>query len=217
MSLELFSATHALPGMLVTIDGPNGSGKTALTTAVGEHLRSKGELVHETRQPSPTAFGDQVRSAEPQFSGRAFACLVAADRQHQAEHEIAPKLASGAIVVCDRYVESSLVLQRIDEVDVDYILAVNAGIPRPTMRVRLLATPDVLAARVASRGEPPERRLQRSGGPVRELELYAEAEDLLATRYALPATTFDTSSTRADEVGEQVARQILKCRESNAG
>jgi dTMP kinase len=213
MSLELFSAPHAWPGMLVTIDGPNGSGKTALTIAVGAHLRSKGELVHQTRQPSPTAFGDQVRAAESQFSGRAFACLIAADRQHQAEHEIAPRLASGAIVVCDRYVESSLVLQRIDEVDVDYILAVNAGILRPTMRVRLLATPDVLAMRVAARGETQERRLQRSGGPVRELELYAESENLLATRYALPATTIDTSSTCADEVGKQVARQILERRQ----
>ena len=209
--MTLFIDTPAR-GLLVTIDGPNGAGKTSVAAAVAARLSAMGETVHTTRQPSPTPLGDTVRAAERDTAGRAFACLVAGDRHHQAEAEIIPKLNEGAIVLCDRYVESSLVLQRLDGVDVDYILAINAGIPRPSLRVRLLAEPEVLAARLARRPSTPERRLERSDGPERELELYAEADSLLKEREQASATVFDTSLTSAHELGAVVADLILSMR-----
>jgi dTMP kinase len=199
-------------GLLVTVDGPNGAGKTSLAAAVAAELAAAGETVHTTRQPSPTPLGDTVRAAEREVKRRALACLVAGDRHHQAETEIIPKLTQGAIVLCDRYVESSLVLQRLDGVEIEYILAINAGIPRPSLRIRLLARPEVLAKRLAQRGSPPERRIERSGGPERELELYAEADRLLVQREQLPATTFDTSSTNAQGLGVMAAELILSMR-----
>lgn len=199
-------------GLLVTVDGPNGAGKTSVAAAVAAKLSAAGETVHATRQPSPTPLGDMVRAAERDIAGRAFACLVAGDRQHQAETEIIQKLHEGAIVLCDRYIESSLVLQRLDGVDVDYILAINAGIPRPSLRIQLHARPEVLAARLAQRSPAPERRFERIGGPERELELYAEADNLLSEREQTPATTFDTSSTSAHELGAVVADLILSMR-----
>ncbi len=198
-------------GLFVTIDGPNGAGKTSLAAAVAVQLRA-GETVHTTRQPSPTPLGDMVRASERDVTGRALACLVAGDRHHQAEVEIIPKLNTGAIVLCDRYIESSLVLQRLDGVEVDYILAINAGIPRPRLRIRLLARPEVLAARLAQRPSTPERRFERSGGPDRELELYAEADTLLTERENASATAFDTSTTSARELGAVVADLILSIR-----
>lgn len=209
--MTLFIDTPAR-GLLVTIDGPNGAGKTSVAAAVAAGLSEVGETVHTTRQPSPTPLGDTVRAAERDIAGRAFACLIAGDRHHQAETEIIPKLNEGAIVLCDRYVESSLVLQRLDGVDVDYILAINAGIPRPGLRIRLLAEPEVLAARLAQRPSTPERRFERSGGPERELELYAEADSLLEEREKTPATVFDTSSTSAHELGAVIAALILSMR-----
>jgi dTMP kinase len=209
--VTLFIDTPA-PGLFVTIDGPNGAGKTSVASAVAAALFAVGETVHTTRQPSPTPLGDTVRAAERDIAGRALACLIAGDRHHQAETEIIPKLSEGAIVLCDRYIESSLVLQRLDGVDVDYILAINAGIPRPSLRIRLLAQPEVLAARLAQRPSTPERRLERSGGPDRELELYAEADSLLKEREHAPATVFDTSSTTAYELGAVVADLVLSMR-----
>lgn len=199
-------------GLLVTIDGPNGSGKTSLASAVATQLKAAGQIVHLTRQPSPTPFGDQVRAAEREMQGRALACLVAGDRHHQAATEIIPRLIEGATVLCDRYIESSLVLQRLDGVDIDYILAINAGIPRPALRIRLLAQTDVLAERIAQRPPAPERRFQHSTSPERELELYAEADELLADREQLPAHVFDTTSTDAQGLGTVVAELILSMR-----
>jgi dTMP kinase len=199
-------------GLLVTIDGPNGAGKTSLAAAIAARLTTAGESVYLTRQPSPSPLGDTIRSAEREVTGRALACLVAGDRHHQAATEIVPKLAEGAIVLCDRYVESSLVLQRLDGVGVDYILAINAGIPRPGLRIRLLAEAAVIRERLAQREQPPERRFERTAGAERELELYAAADELLAEREQLAATIFDTTSTDPQGLGSIAAELILSMR-----
>jgi dTMP kinase len=197
-------------GLLVTIDGPNGSGKTSLAAAVTLHLEALGEKVHSTRQPSPSTLGEEIRAAERTVSGRALACLVAGDRHHQAVTEIGPRLAEGTTVICDRYLESSLVLQRLDGVEIDYILAINAGIPRPSIRVRLLAEAQLLSDRLAERRPDPARRFERTGRPERELELYAQADRLLLERENLPATVIDTTHTDTDELGASVATMILE-------
>lgn len=207
--MSLFGQTPTA-GQLITIDGPNGSGKTSLVAALVAHLRAAGLEVHSTRQPSPSRLGDEIRAAEATAHGRALACLVAGDRHHQAATEIVPRLAEGITVICDRYVESSLVLQRLDGVETEYILAINAGIPRPTTRVRLLAEPELLTVRLAERPSDPGRRFERTAGAECELALYAQADELLTSRELLPATVIDTSLTHADALGASVATMILE-------
>jgi len=199
-------------GLLVTIEGPNGAGKTSLALAVAGRLEAAGERVHRTRQPSPTPLGDTVRAAERDVKGRALACLVAGDRHYQCDTEIIPQLRAGATVLCDRYIESSLVLQRFDGVELDYILEINRGIPRPGVRIQLLATPEVLAERLAQRTIAPERRFERGIGAALELELYADADTLLTEREQLPASLFDTSATDVDGLGAVVAELVLSRR-----
>ncbi len=159
--------------------------------------------------------GNLVRSAEVKIRGRALACLVAADRHHQSETEISEHLDAGKIVLCDRYLESSLVLQRLDDVQSEFILAINSGIPRPDLRIRLLAEPDALRKRLAARAPDPGRRFEHSAGAERELDLYAEADQLLADRYGLAATRYDTTLTEANELGARVARLVLESREAD--
>lgn len=199
-------------GLLVTIEGPNGAGKTSLALAVAARLEAAGEPVHRTRQPSPTPLGDTIRAAEREVKGRALACLVAGDRHYQSDTEIIPQLRAGATVLCDRYIESSLVLQRFDGVELDYILEINRGIPRPGVRIQLLAKPDVLTKRLAQRTVAPERRFERGIGPARELQLYADADTLLTEREQLPASLFDTTATDAEGLGAVVAELILSRR-----
>jgi hypothetical protein len=98
-------------------------------------------------------------------------------------------------------------------VPLDYILSVNSGIVRPDLRIRLLAQPDKLRARLDERGDPGERRLERAGGPDCELELYAEADALLAERYGAAAAVYDTTFTEAPALGAEVAALIHDARE----
>jgi dTMP kinase len=208
MSDSLFSERSNRPGMLVTIDGPNGSGKTYLAEAVTAELDRLGVSVYRTRQPSPSPLGDLVRDSEAGISGRSLACLVAADRHRQVEGEIAKHLGAGKVVICDRYVESSLVLQRLDRVETDFIIAINTGIPRPDFRIRLEAEPDEIRARLASREPDRRRRFERSAGPERELELYEEADRLLAESFGVAGYVYDTTHTDAEQLGLRVAQTI---------
>lgn len=208
MSGALFSEEQNRAGMLVTIDGPNGSGKTHLTQAIAAKLRGGGSAVHSTHQPSASALGEFVRNAEVDLRGRGLACLVAADRHQQCESEIAEHLEAGMIVLCDRYVESSLVLQRIDRVEIEFILQINAGILRPDLRIRLRASPEAIRRRLGERPPDPHRRLERCAGAERELELYEEADRLLAERYGLGSQLYDTTNTDAAELGGRVGKLI---------
>lgn len=80
------------------------------------------------------------------------ACLVAADRYHHLITDIRPRLAAGAIVICDRYVASSYVLQRMDGVSLEFIDAINDGADVPDLAVILTAAPEVAADRIYRRG-----------------------------------------------------------------
>src|ERR1700754_5020641 len=108
-------------GLLVTIEGPNGAGKSSLVHATIAVLGRNGFAARALRQPSDSRLGRFVREAEDATRGRALACLVAGDRHEQMETVVLPLLRAGEIVVLDRYIESSLVLQVLDGVPSSFV------------------------------------------------------------------------------------------------
>ena len=147
----------------------------------------------------PPALAEPARRVRPRgragLRGRGLACLVAADRHQQVEGEIAAHLGAGEIVLCDRYIESSLVLQRLDWVETEFIVAINAGITRPDLRIRLLRRAGDDPRRGWRRARPTQAGgFEQSAGPELELELYEEADRFLPKDdYGLAARS---SSTR---------------------
>ncbi|MGH3871828.1 MAG: dTMP kinase [Pseudonocardiaceae bacterium] len=101
-------------GLLVTLDGPSGVGKTTVSGLVGDRLAAAGVPVVLTATPSSSSLGELARHGTHQFFGVALTCLVAADRYHHDQTTVREALQRGAVVVCDRYVPSSLVLDRVD-------------------------------------------------------------------------------------------------------
>jgi dTMP kinase len=104
-------------GPFITLEGPDGSGKSSLLPALGGVLRARGLDVVTTREPGSTPLGERIRSilldTEPKIdhTGRADALLFAAARTQHVDEVIHPALARGAIVVCDRYADSSMAYQ----------------------------------------------------------------------------------------------------------
>jgi dTMP kinase len=166
-------AAPAVTGLFIAIEGPNAVGKTTVTGQLAAALRARGSTVHVTTEPSPTALGRLVRSAESYLTGRALALAVAADRYVHLESEITPALRAGTAVITDRYVQSSLVLQRLDELELAEIWSYNAHVAVPAMSVCLEEAVEVIAARLMQR--PALSRLEARGSPGRELELYRDA------------------------------------------
>jgi dTMP kinase len=105
-----------LKGIFITFEGLDGCGKSTQMDLLAEALRERGYVVLVTREPGGTPLGEAVRDLllDPRHRGmsaRAEALLYAAARAHLVEQVIRPALADGQIVLCDRYVDSSLAYQ----------------------------------------------------------------------------------------------------------
>ena len=195
----------AVTGLFIAIEGPNAVGKTTITGRVAAALRARGAAVHVTTEPSATPLGRLVRSAESYLVGRALALVVAADRYAHLESEITPALRTGEVVITDRYVQSSLVLQRLDGLGLTEIWSYNAHVAVPGMSVYLEDDPEVIAARLMQR--PALSRLETQGSPARELALYREAFRFLARR-RWPQARIDCRGLDPDAVATAIMARL---------
>ncbi|HJY93413.1 MAG TPA: dTMP kinase, partial [Streptosporangiaceae bacterium] len=105
-----------LPGLLIAFEGGEGSGKTTQARLISIWLRELGYDVVTTHEPGATKVGMRLRAllldtAHTGMSSHAEALMYAADRAEHVASVIAPALARGAVVITDRYVDSSLAYQ----------------------------------------------------------------------------------------------------------
>jgi dTMP kinase len=190
-----------MTGRFVAIEGPNGVGKTTVTAHLAMQLRMRGHAVHTTAEPSRSPLGSLVRAAESYLSGRALGLAVAADRYAHIEHEISPALDAGMDVISHRYVQSSLVLQRLDGLSLAEIWRYNAHVMVPAMSVYLEEAPEVIATRLSAR--PELSRLELRGSPARELALYEDAFRFLARR-GWPQVKIDCHDLAPDDIAAKI-------------
>lgn len=104
-------------GFFFTFEGGEGVGKTTLINRLHDRLKGLNVDVVKTREPGGTPLGDQIRSlllsTDSEVTKRSELLLFAADRAHHVETLIKPALARGAVVLCDRYVDSSYAYQGV--------------------------------------------------------------------------------------------------------
>jgi len=103
-------------GLFIAFEGVEGAGKGTQIALAETYLRSLGLEVLVTREPGGTSAGEQIREllldpATGKLDARAEALLFAASRAQTVANVIRPALAEGKVVICDRYVDSSLAYQ----------------------------------------------------------------------------------------------------------
>ena len=145
-------------GRLVVLEGLDGAGTTTQAARLADRLRAAGRRVHLTAEPSAGPVGALIRQIlrgrigggrggkEP-FSGSGLALLFAADRQDHLHTEIAPKLADGIDVVCDRFTMSSLAYQGAQLGDMDWVAGVNREAAAADLVIFLRVRPEVALRR----------------------------------------------------------------------
>ena len=102
--------------MFITLEGPEGSGKTSHIPHLVEFLREKGYTVFPTREPGGTSISEQIRDVlhdmkNAEMHARTETLLYQAARAQIVEQVIKPRLADGEIVISDRYYDSTIAYQ----------------------------------------------------------------------------------------------------------
>jgi len=107
-----------MKGLFITFEGPDGSGKTTQIELLANYLKEKGLQVITTIEPGGTKLGKKIREMlldkeNTGMSPRAETLLFQASRAELVSKVISPALESGAIVICDRFFDSTIVYQGI--------------------------------------------------------------------------------------------------------
>jgi len=102
--------------MFITLEGPEGSGKTSHIPPLVDYLREKGHTVFPTREPGGTSIGEQIREVihdlkHVEMHPRTETLLYQAARAQIVEQVIKPRLRAGEIVISDRYYDSTIAYQ----------------------------------------------------------------------------------------------------------
>jgi len=165
-------------GVFVVFEGGEGAGKSTQVARLAAVLRAQGRDVVVTREPGATNIGQRIRRMlldhgeptddRPPLSARAEALLYAADRADHVSTVVRPALKRGAVVISDRYVDSSLAYQGagrtlpVDEVS--WLSAWATGGLRPELVVLLDIDPAVGLSRASARGNGTDRLESESVG-----------------------------------------------------
>jgi dTMP kinase len=150
--------TPSYAGVFVALEGGEGAGKSTQAKLLVDWLQSTGREVVQTREPGATPAGQRIRSmlldpATGGISPRAEALLYAADRAQHVAHVVLPALERGAVVVTDRYVDSSLAYQgagrALELAEVARLSRWATGGLRPDLTLLLDVDPSVGLARIS--------------------------------------------------------------------
>lgn len=103
-------------GLFITVEGPEGAGKSTIVQMIEKQLKQKGHQVLLTREPGGIAISEQIRHVllnkdNMNMDERTEALLYAAARRQHLVEKVLPALKEGTIVLCDRFLDSSLAYQ----------------------------------------------------------------------------------------------------------
>jgi dTMP kinase len=196
-------------GLFLVFEGGEGSGKSTQIELLRQFLVGRGRRVVVTHEPGGTVIGERLRHvlldpASASMSAKTEALLYAADRAQHVDEVIRPALAEGSIVICDRYVDSSIAYQGLVRgLGAEEIRTLNrwgtAGLS-PDL-VFLL---DVEAERGLERAEGSDR-IEREGPEFHRR--VREAYRMLAERQHDRFVIIDASKSR-QQVAEEVRRRV---------
>ena len=189
-------------GLFITIEGPEGRGKTTVAKRDVEQLENEGYKVLYTREPGGVGIAEKIRDIildvnNTNLDPRSEALLYAASRRQHLIEKVVPALNNGYIVICDRFVDSSLAYQGhargigIDEIYNINLFAIDTMFP--DMTILLNIDPEVGLARIMANRQDEVNRLDLEG--MNFHKLVHEGYEIIKEKYAERFTLVDGNDT----------------------
>lgn len=203
-------------GIFITVEGPEGAGKTTVLSMLAEELKASGHNVIVTREPGGIPIAEQIRGVilhqeNVAMDPRTEALLYAAARRQHLVEKVQPHLKAGFIILCDRFIDSSLAYQGyarglgMDEVFSINQFAINGFMPELTLYFDL--DPAMGLTRINRNNEREKNRLD-----LEDIHFHDKVREgylLLANKYHDRIVTIDASLPLQD-VFEQARRKVLE-------
>ncbi|MEI4771538.1 dTMP kinase [Psychrobacillus sp. FJAT-51614] len=155
-------------GYFISSEGPEGAGKTTVMNLLGNKLIEEGYDVVMTREPGGIMISEKIRNIildnkHTMMDSRTEALLYAAARRQHLVEKVQPALEEGKIVICDRFIDSSLAYQGYARgIGVEEILAINKfaiGSTMPDKTILFDIEPSVGLARINAHDDREKNRL----------------------------------------------------------
>lgn len=205
-------------GLFITIEGPDGSGKSTQIEFMKSYFQEHGLACLFTREPGGTLIGEKLRNIildkeNAEMSDMTEALLYAASRAQHVEELIKPALAEGQIVVCDRFIDSSIAYQGYgrnlgDSVRIINEYAVNGCMPDVTFLMEL--DPSVGKSRISE--EVQDRlELEKLDFHNKVFAGYQEISKMYPERFAC------IDAARDKEIIRDEILSILECKLKDRG
>ncbi|UYN90613.1 MAG: dTMP kinase [Anaerolineales bacterium] len=204
--------------MFITLEGPEGSGKTSQIPRLAEALRAAGYKVLTTREPGGTLIGDQIRKVLFDLGNKAMQprseiLLFQASRAQLVDEVIRPAIDAGEVVLCDRYADSTMAYQGyghgVDLTQLAELVRFATGGLKPDLTLFFDISPEAGLRRRDADGN--WNRLDDYDADFHQ-RVYAGYQELIATE---PQRWAVVDATRTpDEVAADLARVTLQRLES---
>lgn len=202
--------------MFITLEGPEGSGKTSAVKVVVERLTKMGYNIVQTREPGGTPIAEQIRNVildvnNTKLDPRAEALLYAASRRQHLVEKVWPALKEGKIVICDRFLDSSLAYQGgARNLGLDNILNINMFATEgtfPDLTLLFDIDPKIGLERIAKNANREVNRLD-----LEKLDFHKKVRQTfleLAKRFPNRFVVIDASKSM-EEVAENTYKAIME-------
>jgi dTMP kinase len=189
-------------GAFIVIEGLDGSGKTTQAKLLAVRLSRSHQAVY-TAEPSQGRIGTYIRGSclygEKRLPTPVEALLFAADRLEHVENEIKPAVAEGKLVVCDRYVYSSLAYQGSADLSISWIAEVNRYALKPDFAVFIDVSPEKVL-----------QRLNRRKSVMETVETQRKVREIYLQSVAKSDLNRVNGDKSIEEVAEDLAAVVLK-------
>ncbi|WP_075979806.1 dTMP kinase [Bacillus massilinigeriensis] len=205
-------------GIFITVEGPEGAGKTTVISMVADGLRKSGYKVLETREPGGIEIAEQIRNVildkkNTAMDSRTEALLYAAARRQHLIEKVKPALDDGYIILCDRFIDSSLAYQGyarglgMDEVYSINQFAIEGMMPKLTIYFDI--EPEIGLQRINKHKDREVNRLD-----LETLEFHRKVREgyiLLLEKYSDRIHKIDASQTIEDvfKQAEKIVKETL--------